>query len=214
VEVIVASMGEVIRACRESLGKPPRQLSQDERRRFRISPSWFVKAMMNLSGDKLRVILRDQDVLRDHGCVVWGALVQANNSLFDPSNRQVLPAGVIYSPDPFFDGRVSVLQSIAQGLFELKGTVPVDKERRKLARAITGEVERLMRSPLPASITDRREVFLTTCLIQPSHLPAGHLAAGYFPLLICPEQTDAVMILPAWYWPKEAQEAWKQAVGS
>jgi hypothetical protein len=201
-------MGEVIRACRQRFGSPPRALSADEQRSFRINPSWFLKAMLNLTGDKLRVIIRQQDLLRDSGHVVWGCLVQANNALFSPRSHQVLPANVIYSPDAFFDSRVSVLQNIAQGLFELKGTRPPDKELRKFASAITNELARTMRLPLPPSISQQKEVYLTTCLIQPSHLPAGHLAAGYFPLVICPEKTDAVMILPAWYWPEEAQEAW------
>jgi hypothetical protein len=201
-------MGEVIKSCRQQFRAPPRELPPDEQQSFQIRPSWFVKAMLNLTGDKLRVILRHQNILRDSGRVVWGCLVQANDVLFNPNNRQVLPANVIYSPDAFFDGRVSVLQTIAQGLFELKGTRPKDKELRKFANAITNELARTMRLQLPLSISEQREVYLTTCLIQPSHLPAGHLATGYFPLVICPEKTDAVMILPAWYWPEEAQAAW------
>ena len=68
-----------------------------------------------------------------------------------------------------------------------------------------------MRLQLPLSISQDREVYLTTCLIQPSHLPGGHLATGYFPLVICPEKTDAVMIVPAWFWPREARWAWEHA---
>jgi len=49
--------------------------------------------------------------------------------------------------------------------------------------------------------------------IQPSHLPAGHLASGFFPLLICPEKTEAVMVLPCPYWPEELREAWGEENG-
>ena len=138
-----------------------------------------------------------------------GCLVQANNRLFDTSNRQVLPANVIYSPDPYFDDKVSALQVTAHKLFELKGTSPPDKELRTFARSITdefceanapsrchGRCARIERFTSPRSSSIRRG------------LPAGHLATGVFPLLICPEKTDAVMILPSAYWPDGLHEAW------
>ena len=161
-----------------------------------------------LTRDKLRSVVLDQDMLRDQGRVVWGALVQANSVLFDPDNRQTLPANVIYSPDLWFDNNVPALRGLARGLFDLKGKNPADKELRSFARAITNELLRTMRLPLPRSLTDNREVYFTTCLVQPSHLPSGHLATGFFPLLICPDKTDAVMILPAEYWPEELCAAW------
>jgi hypothetical protein len=209
----MATMSEAIRRCRQNLGSPPRQLPPEERRSFRLRPSLYVSFLFLLRRDKLRLILRDQDLLRDCGRVVWGFLVQANNILFDPANRQVLPANVIYSPDQYFDGRVSVLEGIAHKLFELKGTSPRDKELRRFARAITDELLRTMRLPLPGSLCENREVYFTTCFVQPSHLPDGYLAASYFPLVISPEQTEAVMILPSAYWPDELRAAWGEDIG-
>ena len=78
----------------------------------------------------------------------------------------------------------------------------------RFARAITDELARTMRLPLPRSLCQGKESYLTTCLIQPSHLPRGYLATGFFPLVICPEKTEAVMILPARYWPQELRKSW------
>jgi hypothetical protein len=39
-------------------------------------------------------------------------------------------------------------------------------------------------------------------------LSGGYLATEFFPLVICPEKTDAVMILPARSWPEELCEFW------
>ncbi len=161
-----------------------------------------------LRRDKLCLVLRDQDVLRDSGRVVWGSLVQANNRLFNPANRLVLPANVIYSPDKHYDAHTSAMAGIAHELFQLKGTSPRENELRRFASAITDELLRTMRLPLPGSLCENREVYVTTCLIQPSHLPDGYLAAGFFPLVICPEQTEAVMILPSVYWPEDLRAAW------
>ena len=166
-----------------------------------------------LTRDKLRRVVLDQDLLRDHGCVVWGALVQANSMLFAHRNRQTLPANVIYSPDPYFDNNVEALRDLAHVLFELKGKRAASRELWKFARAITNEMLRAMRLPQPRSLTENREVYFTTCLIQPSHLPAGYLASGFFPLLICPDKTDAVMILPCAYWPAELYDAWSDGDG-
>lgn len=137
-----------------------------------------------------------------------GYPVQANQVLFDPKNRQVLPANVIYSPDPYFDDCVPMMQELAHGLFGLKGTAPDDKELEQFASAITDELTRIMREPLPRSLCDGKEAYFATFLIQPSHLPGGYLAEAVFPLVICPEKTEAVMILPSEYWPEEFREVW------
>ena len=209
----MANMGEVIRRCRQRLGSPPRELQREERQSFLLRPSFLMRILLLLHGDKLRITLRDQHLLRDGGRVVWGFVVQANNLLFDPVNRQVLPANIIYSPDEYFDDCVPVLQGTAQELFQLKGTSPADKELERFAHAITDELVRTMRLALPRSLCENREAYFTSCLIQPSHLPAGHLASEFFPLLICPEETEAVMVLPAAYWPEELHETWGEGNG-
>jgi hypothetical protein len=204
----MAELHELLQQCRENLGSPPRNLRAEEQQTFRLQPSLFMRFILLISFDKLRTVLRDQHLLRDHGRVVWGFLVQANQVLFDPTNRQTLPANVIYSPDTWFDDQAPLLMEVAQGLFSLKGTAPNDPELEKFANAITDELARTMRLRLPRSITEGREAYFTTCFIQPSHLPGGCLAAGFFPLLICPEKTEAVMILPERYWPEELRALW------
>jgi hypothetical protein len=204
----MAGLRDLLQRCRESLGPAPRTLRRGEQQEFRLRPSFLTRLIFLVTGDKLRTVLRDQHLLRDRGRVVWGFLVQANQVLFDPGNRQVLPANVIYSPDPWFDDRAPFLEEVARGLFGLKGTSPGDAELERFAEAITDELVRTMRLALPRSLCEGREAYFTTCLIQPSHLPGGCLAAGSFPLVICPEKTEAVMILPARYWPEELCVVW------
>jgi hypothetical protein len=205
---IMPTFGEMIQRCRDKFGSAPREMERQEQDEFRLRPSFLMRLIFLLSFDKLRRVVRDQNILRDHGQVVWGFLVQANQILFNPKNRQVLPANVIYSPDTYFDNRPEEMQDVAGGFFQLKGTAPGDKEMERFANAITDELARTMKLPLPRSLCQGKEAFFTTCLIQPSHLPQGYLASGFFPLVICPEKTEAVMILPARYWPKELRESW------
>ena len=128
--------------------------------------------------------------------------------LFDPANRQTLPVDVIYSPDPYFDSRPETLRAIAHGLFALKGTLPADSDLQPCAMALTDEYARIMPPYVARALCLGKEAYLTTCLVQPSHLPGGFLAGGYFPLVICPEKTNAVMILPCSYWPEDLRASW------
>jgi hypothetical protein len=206
-----SELGEYLQQCRKRFGKPPRKLEPSEKEYIKLRLSFFMRCILLLTFDKLRMVLRNQDILRDHGRVVWGCIVQANQDLFHPANRSTLPANLLYSPDRFYDDEVEELQALAMGLFGLKGTAQDDPELKRFANAITDEMARTMRLDLPESITDGRRVYFTTTLIHPQHLPEGYLANGFFPLVICPEKTEAVMILPARFWPKEFREAWADA---
>src|SRR5207247_11253410 len=108
----------ILRACRDLFGPPPRPLSTLSADRLTLPPE-LEEAFVE-SKDGLLRILEDQDRLLPRGQVFWGHLVQANQVLFQPENRMTLPANVIYSTDPFFDGRVSLLSSMAPGLFAQK----------------------------------------------------------------------------------------------
>jgi hypothetical protein len=201
-------LGYLIQRCRENFGSPPRTLTREEEEQFLLRPSFLMRLAFWVAGDRLRIVVRDQHLLRECGQVVWGCLVQANQLLFDGTNRQALPANVIYSPDNYFDEKAALIRETAGGLFELKGTSPGDLELEEFAKAITDERARTMRLRLPQSLSQGKEIYFTTCIIQPSHLPESRLALGYFPLLICPEKTEAVMILPSRYWPEELCKLW------
>ena len=204
----MASLGDLIERCREEFGDPPRDLSRDDKAEFRLRVSWSMRCYFWRTRDSLQMIYRDQHILRDHGELVWGHIVQANQILFDRSNSQPMPACGVYSSDPYFDDRVNSLRDIGHELYELKGTIPDDPQLRRFARVITGEKERLYAVRIPRSLCENRNVYYTTFMVDPEHLPDGYLAAGYFPLLICPQRTDAVMILPACFWPRMLRDYW------
>src|SRR5262245_39677660 len=112
----------LIRACRARFGSPPRSLSAADTVACQLSLAPELEAMFRDSNDPLLRILADQQILLNRGEIVWGRLVQANQILFDPSNDNTAPANMIYSLDPYFDGRVDILGGVAHGLFARKGT--------------------------------------------------------------------------------------------
>ncbi len=198
----------ILRGCRDSFGPPPRPLAALAADRLALSPE--LEEAFVADNDALLRILKDQDALLARGRVVWGHLVQANQILFQPDNRMTLPANVIYSTDPYFDGRLSLLSSMARGLFAQKGSTRADRELQRFVDAVTDELTRVLRQEMPRSYTGGRGVDFATCFIQPSHLPDGYLRRPSFPVVINPDETPAMMLLPSRYWPAELTVHWRE----
>jgi hypothetical protein len=195
----------IIRACREHFGLAPRACNPADR--IALDPA-LNQAFVE-SNDDLLQILHDQDLLLARGHVVWGQLVQANQILFEPTNRMTCPANAIYSTDPFFDGRLALLTRMARGLFAQKGFRRVDRELKEFVAAVTDEMARVLRREMPGSYTGGRSVCFATCFIQPTHLPCYYLNRPSFPIIVNPEETPAMMLLPSRYWPPALISHWR-----
>jgi hypothetical protein len=200
---------DIIQGCRALIGPSPRSLSTSDVKACRLSLTPLVEPIFVQSGDALLKVLREQDRLRDRGQVHWGCLVQANRILFDPQNPETLPANIVYSTDPFFDGRVSILTRIATGLFSQKGTTPADRELKEFVRVITDERERILRRELPRGYCSGRSVYFATTFIQPRHLPGNCLTRPAFPVLVNLQETEGVTILPHLFWPPNLVADWR-----
>jgi hypothetical protein len=198
----------IIRECRAQFGDPPRSLHPADAQACRLSLTPEVAGLFEESRDPMLRILADQACLRVRGTVVWSTLVQANQLLFDPTNPHTLAANVLYSLDPYFDGRLALLSDMAHGLFGKKGSVPAERELREFVRVITDERARIMRRELPLGYCGGHVVYFATCFIQPGHLPGNRLTRPDFPLLVNFEETDAVMLLPSRFWSSRFVQMW------
>ncbi len=205
---VQSDMKRMIEACRKKVGDAPRQLTEQALKACRLSLTPDVKPLFENNNDPLLMILRDQEKLIRGGSVVWGHLVQANSMLFDRNNDKTLPANVLYSLDSYFDSDVMYLGALARNLFAQKGTSPADHEIREFVRIITDELERSIKRELPKHYCCGHSVFFGDCFVQPSHLPGRCLTGSYFPMLVNPAETAAVMILPSQYWPPEFLRGW------
>lgn len=157
---------------------------------------------------------RDQRILLERGKVVWGSIVQANGAIFDPQGRfQEAGAAIMYSEDPFYDQNLDQLRAHAHNLYALKGqecSADMQAFSDKLADEKTADTK----LAIPTGFTEGHPCFYATIMIFRKHLPVNYLANGYFPVLIAPEETDAVMILPHWYWDTALTQAWLPAPAS
>ncbi|MCP4095291.1 MAG: hypothetical protein GY880_04375 [Planctomycetaceae bacterium] len=165
-----------------------------------------------LNGDwRFNTQFRDQRTLLQRGTVVWGAIVQANKVLFEQGGSCAsLPAAIIYSLDPVYDNDPDRLIEHAHNLYDLKGkscTPEMQAFGDKLANEIVADIK----LPIPKGFTDPAQCYYAMLLIARKHLPLNYLAHGFFPVLVAPEETDTVMILPQSYWDSEFKLAWSQS---
>ena len=61
-------------------------------------------------------IIDDQDIIYEHGKVVWGSLVMANQNAFKPGTCN-MPGLVTYSLDPYYDAHFSDLKKISKFMY-------------------------------------------------------------------------------------------------
>jgi hypothetical protein len=192
-------MKSILQECRNRFGEPPRSLGFGEKLRFRIWPPLWCR----LANDPLLGLYADQKKLRDRGRVVWGHLVQANRRLFRPGQGNC-PANVIYEPHPSGECNYASLAPVARDLFALKEKRHADEDLDECARWVTDEWLRMVNAPIPMPLSGGRAILFSTTVVDRKHLPAGYISCSFFLLIINPEETPWVMILPCYYWPAGA----------
>ncbi|HEX8988256.1 MAG TPA: hypothetical protein VF816_09850 [Rhodocyclaceae bacterium] len=163
-----------------------------------MDPGWMGKG-------PLAEVFAGQALLLEKGLVVWGALVQANNGLFQ-AGEDDLPAALLYSTDPHFEARPQALRRIARELFAYKGGgAPAPLKR--IADMLADEYEVAFDVPVPDLVTDRPAA-ISAFLAYRRHLPGGVLTGAWFPVLTHPD-TRARMIAPRQFWPDELVALWR-----
>lgn len=166
-------------------------------------PQWMIE-----SGDTgFDEFYRMQETLLRDGHAVWGHVIEANDLLFEPGEFD-LPAGVIWSLDPLAVSRVSLLENAALALSAMKGQHIEDEEVQAFVDVLDDEIGAPLRIDVPSRLTGGIPARFTVTIAGRKHLPEGVLGFGPCPLLVCPDQTDAVMILPSLAWPGPFREVW------
>lgn len=183
---------------------PPQTLAFDMQQALKQTPKSFLAYLQILPPlwmhtDSLMGQVKDLPKLYGRGRVVWGALVQANNELFNERSSTSYPAEILYD----VSGRSTpqALKTWAAELFALKNTNPDDPELLAYVNHISAEHTRLY-TRIPTSITPM-PVYSVSIFIWRPHLPNGTLTLPCFPILISDDSQFAT-ILPAYYWSHSA----------
>jgi hypothetical protein len=182
---------------RRQIGPPPRPAaSLDWAYLEMLLPPLFPR------DDPLGQFYRHQKMLWREGVVAWGAIVQANNALFEPGFRD-MPATMIVSTDPALEAGPQRLIDVARHLGTLKGTRPFDPVERRYAEMLTSEIDRGMGLKVPYAYRDGLAVWSTTVMFCRKHLPRGVLSEPAYPVLSLYPETACVYVIPPRYWPAE-----------
>ncbi len=158
-------------------------------------PGWMVKG----NDKRFTATFRDEKLLFTEGKIMLGRIVQANSLLFEAGPSDC-PAAMLFTDEPFFEENPLKLQEIAYGLFDIKGKDTDDDELQKFSDILYDEYVAAFNVEVPSKITYGKKVYFTSFMVHRKHLPLGYIDIGCFPILACPEKTEASIILPSKYW--------------
>ena len=181
----------------------------------RYRRSWLVrlgltKCRIQTTANQTASVAKAFSDLIHSGRLVWAVAVQANEALFHPGPYD-LPGNIVFSPSASLSESPAALLKIADAVRGLKGRandLRHDPELQAIARLISDEVNLAVNQRLPAHLTGGAEAYFSWCVFHRSSLPGGMLAGRLLPLLICPERTEMVIVLPLRFWPGELRSHW------
>lgn len=193
----------------------PQALLECRQNLDRYRRSWLVrlglsKCRFQTTANQTPQVAKSFSDLIHSGRIVWAGLVQANEGLFSPGEYD-LPGNIVFSPAAPLSESPSALVAIADAVRGLKGRaneLAHDPEVQAIAKLITDDVNLAVNQRLPAHLAGGAEVYLSWCDFHRSSLPGGVLAARVVPLLICPEHTERVIVLPLRFWPRGLRSNW------
>lgn len=170
------------------------------RSQYRLVRPWWG------NGNKISRLLDQADHLLDAGRLVWGAVVQANKTLYEPDFQMGACGDVVYDPS----GRLPPedLVAVAKQIFALKGTVQRNAGLAALSAHLADEMNPAFNMDIPATLSPQ-PLKLSSTYFDQLFLPDGMLTLRHFPLLISDDLPGLVMILPWQLWPVELTDQWR-----
>jgi Fe-S cluster assembly iron-binding protein IscA len=179
--------------------------------RLRGGGGWFTSGGGALDHGTYRsVISQYHERVYYEGRVAWGAVVQANESLYVKGDWDSTGA-LVYSFDRHFDANPQQLERIAASVGALKNAMPKDALLVAFAAEVRNDTPRDIDRMVPVALTAGRQVRYETIYIQRHRLPTGYLAGQFFPIIISTSQPTQPMVLPLEAWTPELIELWKVA---
>lgn len=149
----------------------------------------------------------DAELLRRHGAVVWGVVVEVCNNVAEADAAVVL----VYSVDDPFLQDPAALVEIARWIKSLKENGTTDLRAQSLTTMLRSPWEPGICNSIALDLVDGREVYVATAGWRRAGLPGGRLVDVVLPIVVMPEATGAVGVLPVACWAGELAGEWLSA---
>lgn len=162
---------------------------------LQVSPPQWVKQ------DPIYQQVKNYHRLYKEGVVVWAALIDSNDQIFEPTGDNCL-GNIVF--DPKGQTCPKKLMQIAQ---KLKNSEPKEKDQQDFQDYLK-RGDRLVNYPCPKSLAFK-DLKLSSILLWRPHLPNGMLMMSCFPIIVpSTSYMSEVMVLPAWFWLPSLRHKW------
>jgi len=137
-----------------------------------------------------------QEIVREGGRIIWGAIVQANSELFESGIFDMLCL-VVISFEPELNKTPERLRQLAQKLSSLKGTTHSDPDLDYAATLTTNEYTGSdSRLRIPDSLTGGFCVYVSGLAVRRLFLKQRILATPILPCIATPGDAGRIDLLP------------------
>jgi|GEM_PF-4258928 len=188
---------------RDALGEMQRRFSK----RKSVFNDKYDRPSFVKRNDPLGRPLKNLSKLYKKGELVYAKLVTGNSQLFEDYPKFFcLPGRVIYSTDSFYKDFPEELSRISDQLLRLRTETKIPADCQDIANIMRESGAGDERVAVPVSLTDGREVYLSTVLINLNFLQGKHITSDIFPIICNPKSTTDVFMLHRRYWTKEFKE--------
>ena len=162
-------------------------------------PQWLL-------GDELYKQVLAMPTLYQRGRIVWGCLVHTHDIMHYPGDEHC-EGEILYDPTGRTDP--AQLQVLAYQLYRLRGTKSKSPDVMHYIEHLNTEYSRIYDFAYPPTLS-HLPMRVSSIWFYRRHLPNGMLALPYFPILLCDDEKyrGQVMVLPAWFWPKDLRDEW------
>lgn len=170
-----------------------------------IIPDWISQNKEEPEVKEL-IKLYDDTTILTKGNIVYGCMVQAFYELFEDyllGNEIALPADFIYSTDSYYDENPYELYYLAKKVYDYKNANILPAEIKEVSNYLTKSTNIEFNLKVPSTLTDGRDVFITSMMVQRNHIPLMKLQGKLYPILVNPSETITTTIVPKRYWPLE-----------
>jgi len=159
-------------------------------------PKWLIKS----PNDKLHLVYENFENLFQNGEIYLSCILRANPSLFHQIDGD-RPAQVLYTNDDFFYQNPEELLKVVDTLYDIKkDNSYISEDFTEFKKILNDDFYRPLNYKVPSSITNERNVWITSIMVFREHIPFHKISNFFYPFITLSDKNIGGMIVPKWYW--------------